>query len=155
MAAYKLIRDIEREFKSAAELDERMDHAGPLRCLGLLYRDAPGWPISIGSKRKAGEYLQRAAATAPDYPENQLNLVESNIQWHQADDAKTAWLLRLARTWPAAQTNFSGPARKPDWDDWNGKPADCGQLVKIFVKKTFKQSLEPWTQTCYFCCVQK
>jgi tetratricopeptide (TPR) repeat protein len=138
MAAYKLIRDIEREFKSAAELDERMDHAGPLRCLGLLYRDAPGWPISIGSKRKAGEYLQRAAATAPDYPENQLNLVESNIQWHQADDAKTAWL-HLARTWPAAQTNFSGPAWKPDWDDWNSRRI----AAKEDFQKTFKQSLEP------------
>src|SRR5580658_8618836 len=40
MASYKLIRDIEREFMAAAELDERQDHAGPIRSLGLLYRDA-------------------------------------------------------------------------------------------------------------------
>ncbi len=77
LAAYRLVQEIEREFKKAAELDETYDHAGPARCLGLLYRDAPGWPLSIGSKRKAREWLERAAALAPDFPENQLNLAES------------------------------------------------------------------------------
>ena len=62
IAAYKLVNEIEREFKAAADLDEHFDYAGPARCLGLLYRDAPGWPISIGSKHKAREWLERAAA---------------------------------------------------------------------------------------------
>src|ERR1039458_1919307 len=52
IAAYKLVKEIEREFKTAADLDETYDFAGPPRCLGLLYRDAPSWSISIGSKRK-------------------------------------------------------------------------------------------------------
>src|ERR1039457_1636729 len=32
MAAYKLIKEIEREFKTAAELDEKYDFGGPARC---------------------------------------------------------------------------------------------------------------------------
>ncbi len=55
LGALKLVREMEREFKTAAELDAQFDFAGPERSLGLLYRDAPGWPVSIGSKRKARE----------------------------------------------------------------------------------------------------
>src|SRR5579863_2428047 len=56
LAAYRLIKEIEREFKVANTLDEHFDFAGPPRSLGMLYRDAPGWPISIGNKHKAREY---------------------------------------------------------------------------------------------------
>jgi hypothetical protein len=138
MAAYKLIREIEHEFKTAADLDERLDYAGPLRCLGLLYRDAPGWPISIGSKHKAREYLERAAKLAPDYPENQMNLLESNIQWHEAPEAETAWK-KLAALWPAARTNLAGIAWEPDWADWTARRT----AAKADYQKTFKQTLTP------------
>jgi len=138
MAAYKLIREIEHEFTTAAELDEHYDYAGPVRCLGLLYRDAPSWPISIGSKRKAREYLERAATLAPDYPENHLNLVESNVTWHQADEAEKAWQ-KLAVVWPAAQTNLAGVAWEPSWNDW----ATRKQKVQADFQKTFKEPLKP------------
>jgi len=138
MAAYKLIRDIEREFKSASELDERLDFGGPPRCLGLLYRDAPIWPISIGSRRKAREFLDRAAALAPDYPENELNLVESHVQWHQAAEAEKAWHA-LATIWPAARTNLTGVAWEQSWNDWTTRRA----AVKADFQKTFKRELKP------------
>lgn len=138
LAAYKLIRDIEHEFKTAAELDERLDFAGPPRCLGLLYRDAPGWPISIGSKRKAREFLARAAVLAPSYPENQLNLVESHVRWHEATEAEAAWQ-KLATLWPAARTNLTGVAWEPSWDDWTTRRA----AAKIDFQKTFKRAPEP------------
>jgi hypothetical protein len=138
MAAYKLIREIEHEFKTAADLDEKLDYAGPLRCLGLLYRDAPGWPVSIGSKRKAREYLDRAAAAAPDYPENQLNLVETHILWHQPEEANTAWL-HLARIWPAARTNLAGTAWEAEWEDWTTRRT----AAKADFQKAFKQTLAP------------
>ena len=63
LARLKMVREMEREFKTAAELDEHFDYAGPARCLGLLYRDAPGWPVSIGSRRKAREWLEQAVET--------------------------------------------------------------------------------------------
>jgi len=138
IAAYKLIRDIEREFKAAASLDERQDYAGPPRCLGLLYRDAPAWPISIGSKHKAREFLDRAAALAPGYPENQLNLVESHVRWHQAPEAEKAWQ-KLAAIWPAARTNLTGLAWESDWADWTARRA----AVKADFENAFQRVPEP------------
>jgi len=138
MAAYKLIREIEREFKAAADLDERLDFAGPPRCLGLLYRDAPGWPISIGSKHKAREWLEHAAALAPDFPENQINLVESHVRWHQEPEAEKAWR-KLAAIWPSARTNLPGVAWEQSWDDWTTRRA----TAKNDFQTAFKRAPEP------------
>lgn len=132
IAAYKLVKEIEREFKAADELDEKLDFAGPPRCLGLLYRDAPGWPISIGSKRKAREFLERAAALAPDFPENQLNLAESHLRWHQPGEAEKA-LKKLDALWPAAQTNLVGEGWEQSWDEWRTRrTAVQAELQKIY-----------------------
>jgi tetratricopeptide (TPR) repeat protein len=132
LAAYKLVKDIEREFKSAADLDEHFDFAGPPRNLGLLYRDAPGWPISIGSKHKAREFLERAAALAPSYPENQLNLAESFLQWRERDEAEKA-LKKADAIWSAAQTNLVGEAWAQDWDDWTMRRAAAkNEFQKVF-----------------------
>ncbi len=134
IAAYKLIKEIEREFKAAAELDEKLDFAGSPRCLGLLYRDAPGWPVSIGSKHKAREWLDRAAALAPDFPENQLNLVESQVRWRQPVEAERD-LKKLDAIWPAARTNLVGEAWEPSWDEWTARRA----TVRTEFQKIFKR----------------
>jgi tetratricopeptide (TPR) repeat protein len=138
LAAYRLIREIENEFKTAAELDERLNSAGPVRNLGLLYRDAPGWPLSIGSRHKAREYLERAAALAPDYPENQMNLLETHLRWHQAAEAEAAWR-KLNAIWPAARTNLAGAAWDFDWADWTFRR----EVAKGDFQKAFKRPLEP------------
>jgi len=117
IAAYKLIKEIEREFKMALELDEHFDFAGPDRGLGLLYRDAPGWPISIGSKHKARENLERAASISADYPENILNLVESYVKWGETKNAKTE-LKILDALWPQAQKKLAGEYWERSWSDW-------------------------------------
>ena len=109
LAAYRLVHEVEREFKAAAELDVRFDHAGPARNLGELYFQAPGWPLSVGSKHKAREWLERAVALAPEYPENQLNLAEAQLKWHQHEALETT-LKNLDAIWPAARTNFTGAA---------------------------------------------
>jgi len=137
MAAYKLVREIEHEFKTAAELDEKFDFAGPPRCLGLLYRDAPIWPLSIGSKHKAREWLDRAAALAPDFPENPLNLAESHVRWHQPVEAEKA-LIKLEALWPAARTNLTGEIWEPSWEDWAARRA----AVKADFQKAFKRAPE-------------
>lgn len=117
LAAYRLIKDIEREFKTAARLDPRFDHAGPERNLGLLYREAPGWPLSIGSKRKARAFLEQAVKLAPEYPENHLNLAESCLQWRDGDTARDE-LKALGALWPSARTNFTGEAWARSWSEW-------------------------------------
>ena len=117
LAAYRLVREIEREFRKAAELDGRFDYGGPDRGLGLLYRDAPGWPLSIGSRYKAREWLEQAEKLAPDYPENHLNLAEAFLQWHDRTEANHE-LQALDALWPVARTNLVGPAWEPSWADW-------------------------------------
>jgi hypothetical protein len=117
LGALQLVSEMEREFKTAADLDAQFDFAGPERCLGLLYRDAPGWPASIGSKRKAKNYLEQAEKLAPDYPENHLNLAESDLQWRESDAAKLE-LNALDSLWPKAQTNLTGVQWEQSWADW-------------------------------------
>jgi hypothetical protein len=135
LAAYRLVHELEREFRTAADLDEKFDFAGPPRCLGLLYRDAPIWPLSIGSKRKAREWLDRAAVLAPGFPENQLNLAESHVRWHQATEAERA-LKKLEAIWPAALTNLTGEIWEPSWADWTARRA----AVKMDFQKAFKRA---------------
>jgi tetratricopeptide (TPR) repeat protein len=118
LAAFKMVKEMEREFKTAGDLDEHFDYAGPARCLGLLYRDAPGWPVSIGSRHKAREWLEQAVKLAPNYPENQLNLVESYWQWKDREAAGNE-LKTLDALWPSAQTNFTGEAWERSWNDWS------------------------------------
>jgi len=122
LAAYHLVKQMEREFKTAADLDKDFDYAGPERCLGLLYRDAPGWPFSIGSRRKAREFLDQAAKLAPDYPENHLNLAETFLQWHETENAQSE-LTALDALWPKAKTNLTGEAWERSWDDWSARRA--------------------------------
>ena len=120
LGALALVREMEEEFKTAVNLDVTVDYGGPARSLGLLYREAPGWPTSIGSKRKAREWLERAAHTAPDFPENWLVLGESYLQWHEPDTARER-LQQLTKIWPAAHTNFTGVVWEGDWADRNAR----------------------------------
>lgn len=118
LGGLKLVREMEREFKTTAALDGQFDFAGPERCLGLLYRDAPGWPMSIGNRRAAREFLESAVAIAPAYPENILNLAESYLKWGNRADAQRE-LNALDALWPRAQKDLAGPAWEQSWDDWS------------------------------------
>ena len=122
LAAYRMVHEVEREFKRAAELDLHYDDAGPARNLGELYFQAPAWPLSVGSRHKAREWLERAAALAPESPENLLNLAEVQLQWHQPEAAGKT-LRQLAAGWAAARIRFTGPGHERDWRDWNARRA--------------------------------
>jgi tetratricopeptide (TPR) repeat protein len=117
LGALSLVREMEGEFKTAWSLDQEVDYAGAARNLGQLYRDSPGWPTSIGSKIKAREWLERAARTAPDYPENRLLLGESYLQWDEPAAARKE-LKALDQLWPKARTHFTGAVWAPYWADW-------------------------------------
>lgn len=121
-AAYRLVYEVEAEFKTAAKLDAKYDYAGPARTLGLLYFRAPGWPLSIGSKRKAREWLERAASLAPGYPPNQLNLAEAQLKWRQRDEL-AGTIKKMDDIWPAAQTNFVGQSWQQEWREWDARRA--------------------------------
>jgi hypothetical protein len=118
LGALALVKEMEPEFQTAGELDALLDHAGPERNLGLLYRDAPGWPVSIGNPSKAQPLLKQAVKLAPDFPENYLHLIESYLKWNKPDDAKIE-LRALDAIWPAARTNLIGDKWAQSWDNWS------------------------------------
>ena len=118
LEALGLVRELESSLKLAGGMSPRLDHAGPDRCLGQLYRDAPGWPVSIGSKSKARTHLTRAVELAPEFPENHLALIETWLMWK---DKKA--LQRDLKALPAillkARQLFTGDDWAAHWDDWD------------------------------------
>jgi hypothetical protein len=118
LGALPLLGQMENEWKTALALDEKMDYAGPDRYVGLLYRDAPGWPVSLGDTAKARRHLLRAVELSPNFPENHLNLIESHFTWNENGAAgRAAEKLRLL--WPAARKEFVGEYWEVSWKDWN------------------------------------
>ncbi len=120
IGALKIVKEMEIEFKEAVDLDPRFDNAGPVRDLGLLYRDAPGWPVSIGNPSKARSFLRQSIRLAPDYPENRLHVIESYLKWNDSDTARRE-LRMLDMIWPAARTNLTGEKWEQSWDDWSSR----------------------------------
>jgi tetratricopeptide (TPR) repeat protein len=123
LGALKLVREMEREFQRAAELDADYDYAGADRSLAYLYRDAPGWPTSIGNKKKALEHFDRAVKLHPEFPDNQLGLVEAFEKW--ADRQSFEKQLKVAeRVMAEAKKKFTGPSWEASWADWKKRLAD-------------------------------
>jgi tetratricopeptide (TPR) repeat protein len=117
LAAFGMVKEVERAFQQAAKLDEKYAYAGPDRNLGLLYQHAPGWPVSVGNHKQARRHLERAAKLAPDYPENRLNLAEAYLEWRETKSFQQE-LAAIQLLWPVAKTNFTGVAWEMDWADW-------------------------------------
>jgi len=124
LGALKLVREMEVEFKTALDLNDHFDFGGPARSLALLYRESPGWPTSIGSKRKAATCLQQAMKIAPEFPENRLVLIETYLKWRDTDSARKE-LDALDTAWPEAQKSFTGEQWEHDWVDWTNRRDDA------------------------------
>jgi tetratricopeptide (TPR) repeat protein len=117
LGALKIVQEMEIEFKIALRLDPLFDLGGPDRNLGLLYHQAPGWPISLGSRAKAKQHLQKALKLSPDYPENVLNLIEADLDWGDRSGALRE-LKVLDALWPTARLKFTGEQWESSWADW-------------------------------------
>ena len=118
LGALKLVREMEAEFTLVLHTNAAFDNAGPDRNLGLLYRDCPGWPASIGNRAKARQHLQQAVILTPGFPENLLNLIEAELKWGEPTlalrDLKT-----LDDLWPKSHQLYTGPDWELGWSDWN------------------------------------
>lgn len=118
--ALGLLDEMEVAWEHSIAIDPQFHFAAATRSLGLLYLDAPGWPLSLGSRGKARRQLQKAVELAPGYPENQLGWLEARLRWGekravQAQIPAVEQLLRVART------NFTGEAWVFDWLDWDAR----------------------------------
>ena len=117
LGALSVVKQMEKEWLAALNFDAGCDYAGADRNLGLLYRDAPGFPISVGSKSKADEHLQHAIQLAPEYPENWINLIETHLKRKPSEVPDE--LAKLKAILPAARKQFSGPQWQSSWQDWD------------------------------------
>jgi tetratricopeptide (TPR) repeat protein len=126
--ALKLVDQMESEFTKAIALDSSFDYAGAERSLGLLYRDAPVFG-SIGSRTKARLHLEHALELAPQFPENRLNLVESELKWGDRKSARHELKL-LEDAWPAARAQFTVAAWAASWADWETRLAKVKKTVE-------------------------
>ena len=117
LGALPLVDQMEVEFSTARKLNEKLDHAGPDRNLGMLYLEAPSFG-SIGSRGKARQHLRRAVEIAPDYPENRLILAEAYSRWKDEVLAAREFKI-LADNWESAKKTYTGEAWASSWVDWN------------------------------------
>lgn len=132
LAALKLVQHMESNFFKARALDEHFEQAAPDRYLGLLYSQAPGWPVSIGNRAKASTHLEKAVELAPVYPDNRINLMEAYVGWKQLDRAHVEmekWNAVVAQ----AQKDFAGERWEWRWVSWN-------QRLSVLTKQLAKTS---------------
>jgi tetratricopeptide (TPR) repeat protein len=109
---------MEATWLKAIELDPKFNYAGAHRALGLLYLEAPGWPISLGSHAKARQHLKKAVELSPDYPDNQLCWLEVLLKGDEMK-AVIAQTNTVETVMTAARTKFTGEEWKRDWEDWD------------------------------------
>ena len=117
-SALGLLDQMEAAFLRAIEIDPRYDFAGAHRALGILYRDAPGWPTSLGSKKKARFHLEKAVELHPEYPGNRLNLLDSLLGWGEKKTVQTQ-ISATEQMLKAAREKFTGETWAFDWHDWD------------------------------------
>lgn len=117
LGGLKLVKEMEALFLRARHLDEKCDFAGPDRCLGMLYFQAPGWPTSIGSRAKARDHLRRAIELRPDYPNNLIAYAE--VLNRSRDRTLLAETLKaLDDLWPKAKKDITRDVSDYDWATW-------------------------------------
>jgi tetratricopeptide (TPR) repeat protein len=117
LSGLHMVKEMEREFMASLLMDEHFDYGGPDRNLGLLYRETPVI-VSIGSRSKARQHLQKAVEMAPDFPENRLNLIESYLKWDYHTEALRE-LEDVEKIWPEAQRKYTGEQWALSWVDWD------------------------------------
>jgi tetratricopeptide (TPR) repeat protein len=120
LSALQIVQEMEREFFQAIALDPKIDHAGPHRALGILYRDAPGWPISLGNRKKAESHLQKALKLFPEYPGNSLSFLELLVEL-EAYEKICPKIPATQKILDQARKNLTGPAWASSWDEWESR----------------------------------
>lgn len=117
IGALRLVSQMESALKQTIKLDPTIDFGGPYRSLGLLYRDAPGWPASVGSRGKARQHLEKAVELRGDFPENWLTLMESYAKWGDKR-ALESNIKKVDELLVSARQRYTGEAWVVQWQDW-------------------------------------
>jgi tetratricopeptide (TPR) repeat protein len=129
--ALHLLDEMEAALLQARKLDSKFDYGGPDRSIGILYRDAPGWPVSLGSKNKARQHLSRAVELFPDYPDNQVTWLEALQKWNDRKAFEPA-LEKARPMMEKARKTLTGFQWEQSWADWDQRWA---ALIKWDTEK--------------------
>ena len=120
LGALSLVDEMEHELKRAIGLDPSFGYGAPDRSLGLLYLEAPRWPLSVGNQKKALFHLEQAVQISPEYPENRLCALEASLKWKDSERVEReikAFKIVLLRS----RSIFSGANWSRDWKEWDAR----------------------------------
>lgn len=132
LSALGMVKEMEQAFLASIKADEKFHYAASHRSLAMLYSDAPGWPVSIGSRAKARRHYVRALQLYPDYPENHLSAIETYLDWEDRDYVREA-LRAYARIVPSARKKYSGERWAQAWSDWEARWTEAqGKAQKLW-----------------------
>lgn len=81
-----MVGDIMRALERTLELDP--EHGGAHLLASQVYRKAPGWPLSVGNRKKALEHALEAVRLNPNATNRVLNLAEAYLNDRQRDKAR-------------------------------------------------------------------
>lgn len=109
-----LVGPIKDEMEKVLKIDPK--HDGAHHVLGVLYRKAPGWPLSSGDINKAEEHALLAVEYGPNRTLNHLGLAEVYIARDKNKEAKQE-LLTVINLPP-------DPERIPEGKDDMARAAD-------------------------------
>lgn len=127
--ALKLVRQMEKEFLSAVKQSPKIHHGGAHRSLGMLYEQAPGWPLSVGNRKKARKHLEQAVELVPEYVENHLALMDAYLRWKKADLVRKR--LKAAReALEVSREKVTGVKGKVLLEEWERRLTDIEKRVK-------------------------
>lgn len=132
LGALSLVDEMEHELKRAIVLDRSFGYGAPDRSLGLLYLEAPKWPLSIGNQEKALFHLEKAVQISPEYPENLLCALEASLKWNDSERLERQ-IKAFKIVLPQSKSRFSGPLWNRDWKEWDarwGKILDRAALIE-------------------------
>jgi hypothetical protein len=133
LGALSLVKQMEQAFLKSIRADPAYDNAAAHRSLGMLYLEAPGWPVSIGSKTKAREHLENAVQIAPKHPDNLLTLIEALIRWKNYEVLPSR-MDQYRKLLPSARKELVGRAWEQAWQDWEERWQKIIETAKYSVK---------------------
>jgi len=81
-----MVSPMKEALEKTIELDP--EYASAYYVLGILYREVPGWPLSIGDDAKSVEYLEKALSFEPDNLEWKLELALSLLEKGERNQAR-------------------------------------------------------------------
>ncbi|MDB4459256.1 hypothetical protein N9059_01655 [bacterium] len=123
------VKHIESNLLKGIEADSTFQNACNHLYLAILYKNAPGWPASIGSRTKARNHFESAVQLAPDYPYNRIRLIEALIDWKKIEAARLEWKV-FDRLLPKLRKKYKSEDWKPVWETWDPRIKDIEKRLK-------------------------